>query len=379
MIQITEKEIMQNWQGNTYDPVVSIFCITYNHEKFIAEALDSFLMQKTDFPFEIVIDDDCSTDSTANTIQSYVDRFPNIISAQLRNKNVGVSKNALGCASRAKGEFLAFCEGDDYWIDEYKLQYQIAKMNEFPECEISVHPVEILKAKSIIGISNNYSEKNLLIDTSTIIANKPFPTSSMIIKRKAFEIHYPFVRQMMIIDHTVQILLSLNMGVLFLSKVMSCYRINPNGITSSKLNTLEFFQKEMVDLLRTYTELNKYLEYKWDEEFHTIINYILTVYFDQKNYAVSSTIKIYKEYEKYIKEETRIIFLNNLYSNLLNDIEKTILLLSPDKIDFLRDKALEVESSNLQLAYNLMYIAYQARPSGPFIIKKMAEYKLKLQ
>jgi glycosyltransferase involved in cell wall biosynthesis len=125
MIQKTEKEIMKNWKGDVSKPVVSICCITYNHEKFIEDALDSFLMQETDFPFEIVIDDDCSTDNTPNIIKKYKEKFPNIINENLRNKNVGPNKNFIENLKRSKGEYIAICDGDDYWTDPLKLKKQV--------------------------------------------------------------------------------------------------------------------------------------------------------------------------------------------------------------------------------------------------------------
>ena len=97
MIDKTEQEVMKNWKGDTEIPLLSICTISYNHEKYIAEALDSFLIQETDFPFEIVIDDDCSPDGTANIIEQYIEKYPNIINANLRKINVGMMKNFTEC------------------------------------------------------------------------------------------------------------------------------------------------------------------------------------------------------------------------------------------------------------------------------------------
>ena len=79
MINITEKEIMKNWKGDISNPVVSICCITYNHEKYIEETIDSFLMQETNFPFEIVLGEDCSTDNTRKIVEKYKENYPNIV------------------------------------------------------------------------------------------------------------------------------------------------------------------------------------------------------------------------------------------------------------------------------------------------------------
>ncbi len=144
MIQRTEQEIMKDWKGDVTTPLVSICTITYNHEQYIAEALDSFLMQETDFPFEIVIDDDCSTDINAKIIQSYIDKYPNIFNANLRSMNVGMNVNGIENLQRATGKYIALCEGDDYWTDPLKLQIQINFLEENTNYVISGHDAFIV-------------------------------------------------------------------------------------------------------------------------------------------------------------------------------------------------------------------------------------------
>ena len=116
---------MKNWEGDVEKPVVSICSITYNHERYIEEAIDSFLMQETNFPFEILIDEDFSTDNTAKKIKPYIEKYPQIIKANLRKKNIGAMANFLASMKRAQGKYIALCEGDDYWTDTNKLQKQV--------------------------------------------------------------------------------------------------------------------------------------------------------------------------------------------------------------------------------------------------------------
>lgn len=103
-------------------PIVSICCITYNHESYIKEALDGFVMQKTNFPFEIVISDDCSKDGTREIIAEYKAKHPNLIRDVSPKKNMGAIPNFLYVQKEAIGKYVALCEGDDYWTDPYKLQ-----------------------------------------------------------------------------------------------------------------------------------------------------------------------------------------------------------------------------------------------------------------
>lgn len=110
-------------------PLVSIACITFNHESYIRRCIDGFLMQKTTFPFEIIIHDDASTDNTTNILQEYVDKYPNLITLIFQKENQLSQKiNPLFefVFPNCQGKYIAFCEGDDYWTDAYKLQKQVA-------------------------------------------------------------------------------------------------------------------------------------------------------------------------------------------------------------------------------------------------------------
>lgn len=106
-------------------PIVSICCITYNHEKYIRDTLEGFVTQKTNFPFEIVISDDCSKDNTKSIIAEYKDKYPNLLRDVCPEHNIGVIANFQHVLERAEGKYIAFCEGDDYWVDALKLQKQV--------------------------------------------------------------------------------------------------------------------------------------------------------------------------------------------------------------------------------------------------------------
>ena len=111
------------------NPLVSISCVTYNHAPFIRQCLDNFLIQEVNFPFEIVIHDDASTDGTKEIIEEYVSRFPNIVFPKFQQENQ-YSKGIRGMSfrfnfPRCRGKYIALCEGDDYWIDKDKLQKQV--------------------------------------------------------------------------------------------------------------------------------------------------------------------------------------------------------------------------------------------------------------
>lgn len=122
------------------DPKLSVILITYNHEKYIEKALDSVLSQVTDFPFEIVIGDDCSPDDTKNIIREYRDKYPDIIRIVHREKNTGrPTLNVYETTMKCRGDYLAYLEGDDYWTDSDKLQKQMDFLNEHPEYIACAH------------------------------------------------------------------------------------------------------------------------------------------------------------------------------------------------------------------------------------------------
>ncbi len=126
-------------------PLLSVAVITYNHEKFIRQALDSVLMQQTDFPFEIVIGEDCSTDDTRGILISYKDQYPDKIRMVTSEFNVGPLPNVLRTYRACNGDYIAVLEGDDYWTDPLKLQKQVDFLEANPDFSICFHKVKLLE------------------------------------------------------------------------------------------------------------------------------------------------------------------------------------------------------------------------------------------
>lgn len=173
--------------NDTRPLMLSIWCITYNHEPYIRQCLDGFVMQNTNFRFEAIVHDDASTDGTAAIVREYAEKYPDIIKPILETDNQyskgdGSLDRIMGAA--CKGKYIAFCEGDDYWVDPLKLQKQVDFLESHPEYgmvftdyQISyVDSGQIVQKKCYIPIANDdnlkwkiLTQKHFLISTATIL------------------------------------------------------------------------------------------------------------------------------------------------------------------------------------------------------------------
>lgn len=126
---------------NDREIMVSVSMPVYNHEKYISQAIEGVLMQQTDFKFELIIGEDCSTDGSRRIIQDYERKYPDIIKVIYQPVNIGVNKNAYSICRSAKGKYWATCEGDDYWTDKHKLQKQVDFLENHPQYSAVYHNV----------------------------------------------------------------------------------------------------------------------------------------------------------------------------------------------------------------------------------------------
>lgn len=124
--------------------MASVVMLTYNHVKYVEKAITSILEQQTTFSFELIIGDDASTDGTLEIVNQFQERFPDIIRVIQHEENVGASRNSYDCLRSCKGEYIASCEGDDYWTDSQKLQTQVMFLEEHPEFIGCYHPIKFV-------------------------------------------------------------------------------------------------------------------------------------------------------------------------------------------------------------------------------------------
>lgn len=217
---------------NNKKPLVSICCITYNHERFISQCLDGFLMQNVDFPFEIVISDDCSTDNTKKIIDTYVSKYPAIFKDVSPSKNLGSTKNFYHVLEKASGKYIAYCEGDDYWIDENKLQMQVDFLETNPEYGICY-----TKAKQYIQSKQKFNKKSVgdaFDGFEDLLKNgNPIPTLTAVYRKDLLDKYQkeiqPSNKGWLMGDYPMWLYFSHETKVKFFDEVTAVYRVLENS------------------------------------------------------------------------------------------------------------------------------------------------------
>ncbi len=239
MIERTEQDIMKNWKGDINTPVVSICSTAYNLESCIAEAIDSFLMQETNFPFEILLRDDCSTDKTAEIIKEYASRYPQLIKPVYEKENTysqGI-KPMLQLIKIAKGKYIATCDADDYWTDTLKLQKQVDFLLKNPlyygcfhDCMI-IYEGEKSNQKQHLRIGNRKIAEE--VDLISIIDENNIDSSSIMFRNFIGEIPKYWIKTSKD-DYALMVLIAEQGKIKYLPEVMSAYRIHDGSIWSSQ-------------------------------------------------------------------------------------------------------------------------------------------------
>lgn len=227
-------------------PMVSVCITTYNQEKYLAEALDSVLSQKVNFAFEIIIGEDYSTDSTLQIAQDYQARYPSLIKVVqsghkeklIINGHVSGRYNFLNVLSLSQGKYIALLDGDDYWIDPYKLQKQVDFLEQHEEYSFTFHNVYMVNINS--GNSedvhetfhpSSFSERDGLVELLLI---KNFVPTSSVVFRNNIPGTFPGVFYKAVIGDWLLHLFNLNFGqVKYMQDVMAVYRIG-SGLWSNK-------------------------------------------------------------------------------------------------------------------------------------------------
>lgn len=279
-----EKYIMQNSKKLK----LQVVCLTYNHEKFIRDALNGFVMQKTKFPFEVLIGDDASTDGTADIIREYAEKYPDIIKPILRKKNIGAQENSVDLLKRVNAQYLALCEGDDYWTNPYKLQTQVDYLDAHPECNGCWHNAEIKKEPDVTKWNSDFffpadkhgkqfwpnsicgfnpDKKEYLIAD---VLNGYIATAS-IVYRYPSDMKYPdWFRRSVAGDRAMHCFMIRDKHFAYINKTMSVYRVSKTGAWFNK-NSSKNRAKELKEWIDFIKRINKFLGPNFDKYFNEYI------------------------------------------------------------------------------------------------------------
>lgn len=228
-------------------PEVSILCPTFNHENYIEDALNGFLIQETNFPFEIIIHDDASTDNTRKILLEWKNRYPDKICLILEAENqfqkrVSVLQKFM--LPQAKGKYIAVCEGDDFWTDPHKLQIQYDAMEAHPEASCCVCDVEEYdnieqKKTGKVYCAENIADSGLIPQPTVIgmiLPEYPFQTSGYFFPRSLLLTPENDDERLLFsiwMDRAVLLSCACRGGFYYVKKSMSCYRVNVSGSIST--------------------------------------------------------------------------------------------------------------------------------------------------
>lgn len=296
-------------------PLVSCCLITYNHSDYINQAIESILMQHTDFNFEIIIADDCSKDGTKEKIKYYADKFPEKIKPIIREKNVGPAKNFIELLNAATGKYIAYLDGDDYWTDNLKLQQQVDFLEANNDYAISSHNTTVQdKNKKCYLYSGIATQKKSFHTTFKLIdyLQTHFIHSSALVFRRSMLKPFPdWYAGAFSGDGFLILLLALEGNIHYINKPMSLYRHNSNSISnySSRIEINKNFEKH-------FRLFDEHSNYKFSKEINNKIfslsfylNYYNTNYLKKIIFFSGNFFKIISANKKYLPAWGRYKFL----------------------------------------------------------------------
>lgn len=257
---------------------VSIYCLAFNHEKYIKDTIEGFMKQKTDFDFEVFIHDDASTDHTAQIIQEYAEKYPDIIIPILQKENQyskGVNIEKEFIFPRMRGQYATLCEGDDYWCDEYKLQKQIDFLDNHPEYSACVHNTQILdmyKNETRL-LNSSQTSYDLSIEHVLLDGGADYHTSSVIYRMEYGKVIYSdncpdfFNKSMEVGDYPLAIYLALKGKIAYFPDIMSVYRLGTPGSWTSRMEDINIKRRTSYALVEMLKSVDEYT----NGELHSVI------------------------------------------------------------------------------------------------------------
>jgi len=270
------------------NPLVSVSVVTYNHEPFIKRCLESILMQKTKFPYEIIIGEDCSTDDTRNIVLKYQEQYPEIIKVITSTENVGMRMNGKRVMENCRRKYIASCDGDDYWTDPLKLQKQVDFMVVNSQYSMCFHNAMIIWGHISLPaeLFCSSSMKNIL-STEDLIENwSVIPTSSRMFRSECIKNLPEWTYDYEAGDRIIFMFCSLKGDIGYINETMSVYRKHPGGWT---LRTRNSWREHYNQFINFYEHFNKLTNNKYKKSVNSFLNGLPKSRFD---YTIKQLFKI---------------------------------------------------------------------------------------
>nr|WP_314463547.1 glycosyltransferase [uncultured Clostridium sp.] len=251
--------------GSKSDIMASINCVTYNHAAFIRQALDSFLMQKTDFDYEILIHDDASTDGTGDIIREYAKKYPDKIRPLIQTENQysqGID-NISGAFNfpRARGKYIFMCDGDDYFDSPDKLQKQVDYMESHPDCTLCIHSAKIqLMGKAVTErLMRPYRKTTVITPEEIIDKASGYAMSSMAFPARLVKELPDYYTDCPVGDTPLQLMAAAKGYGYYMDEPMSVYRVGVSGSWTAEGKKGNYAEKQQVyyeRMKKIYQEFN---------------------------------------------------------------------------------------------------------------------------
>lgn len=258
--------------------IVSVCMITYNHEPYIAEAIEGVLMQKTNFQIELIVGEDCSTDRTREICKIYKEKYPDLIKLRLPENNLGVMPNFIENLQACTGKYIAICEGDDYWTNPLKLQKQVDLLEADPSLSGSSHGCTMIYISGRKEKQFVYKYLNR-IELSWFLKNGIFITTGSLLFRTNILEKAPYFANELFAGDTLLKYLMLSSGDIgYIPEVMSVYRKGSIGSWSNRKITPKIVNKEFSDNLRTLYYIDEMTEYTYHAEVQWKTKNLIAVY-----------------------------------------------------------------------------------------------------
>lgn len=311
------------------DIMVSVICSTYNHEKFIARTLEGILMQKTDFPFEILVHDDASKDKTAQIIRQYEKKYPDKIKPIYQTENQyskGIPIGKTFQFPRVKGKYIAICEGDDYWIDEYKLQKQVDALETHPEADICATAAWRETADGKRTRIGPAKEDTVLSPEQVIAGGGGYVATCSLLYRASINGSMPEFRRRKSYDYTLQMHGALRGGMVFLKEEMSVYRWKTAESWTVRMNRdKDKFIRHEEEIIETLECLNEETDGRFGKTVEsTVKDKRLVIAEARRDYAAIRSDELKEAYDRLSKKRKIKMYMECRHPKIYKLLRKVI-------------------------------------------------------